>query len=134
MIKNLRLKAAAVTAVAIGGLFTFTPNASAAGNCYNYGKPGVIQFFTGPNYTGDCYEVDAAYGTGAVDNFSNEPYGMNDNISSIRSWADSSQYRVGWLYTDAYESGSVFEFSGGDWWPTLPSWIDNKSSSFHVGW
>ncbi|MFJ9448115.1 hypothetical protein ACIRRH_40815 [Kitasatospora sp. NPDC101235] len=134
MVKKLRLKAVMVGMAAVGGLLTFAPSASAAGNCNNYGEPGVIQFFTGPNYTGNCYQVFAAYGTGVEDNFANVPGGMNDNISSLRSWADSSQYRVGWLYADPYESGSVFEFKGGEWWPTLPSWIDNKASSFSVGW
>ncbi|WP_327113351.1 hypothetical protein OG206_07020 [Streptomyces sp. NBC_01341] len=138
MIKSVRVKAALVAATAAGSLLTFIPVAGAApnaGNCTSYGEPGVIQFFTGVNYTGNCYEVFAAYGTGGVSDFKNVPNGMNDSISSLRSWADGSQYRVGWLYKDAYQSGSVLEFKGGDSISDLKDRnFNDVASSFHVGW
>nr|BFD88073.1 hypothetical protein StreXyl84_74740 [Streptomyces sp. Xyl84] len=132
MIKNVRFKAVLVAAAAAGSLLGFTPSASAAGNCDHYGQPGYIQMFTGGNFTGNCYET---YYWNTVPDFRNVPNGMNDSISSVRSWSGGSFGDGGFsdasLWTDQYGRGLAFTFHSGESWPNLPSWINDKASSLY---
>lgn len=116
----------ALAAVTCGSLLSGTSSAEAAGNCYHYGSWGYVQFFTQPNYGGDCLEFyvgGGSSGTGSLAASAGSEW-MN-NISSIRGWAPVSLN----LYTSQSWTGSRFDWYGTQSWPTLPSWIDNKSQS-----
>ncbi|MGY5051259.1 hypothetical protein ACWDE0_37555 [Streptomyces sp. 900105755] len=74
-----------------------------------------MQLFTGPNYTGNCLE----YSEHNLAEFL--PSGFSNNVSSERAWGP---------YSIALFNGATHqEFDAGpyDWWPTLPSWIDNQA-------
>lgn len=111
MIKRLRLKAAVTALAALaatGGLITGAPSASASGNCYHYGIAGYVQVFSGPGYTGDCFEWP-------IGTYTPFPSYISYNVQSMRSWAfytgqsywlgsnrysDSQQYLGGIDYTN----------------------------------
>ncbi|WP_433213147.1 hypothetical protein [Microtetraspora malaysiensis] len=117
MIKKVSLKAGVVAVAAMAGLLVSAPSANAAGNCTHYGEWGYTQLFTDPNYQGDCYE----YSSGT---YAELPLYVRYKVSSLRSWSGSPLHSV-YLYVD---TDQVFRAGPNEWWPSLPSWIDDKAN------
>ncbi|WP_066951130.1 hypothetical protein [Microtetraspora fusca] len=116
MIKKMPLKAGVVAVAVAAGLITSAPSANAAGNCTHYEKPGYAQLFTDPYYQGDCFEY-------SLGTYIELPSYVKNKVSSLRSWSNSPLRSV-WLYGDP---DLVFRAGPNEWWPSLPSWIDDKA-------
>jgi hypothetical protein len=62
--------------------------------------------------------------------------GMDNKISSLRSWRGDFNYgdpSTSSLFANTdWMTGARFQFKHGEWWPTLPSWIDNQASTYQT--
>jgi hypothetical protein len=81
---------------------------------------GVLVVFRDQYYGGECRSWSYPQ-VGDLRNF-----GINDDISSLKNRTPNTLC----FYSNAGDGGLVFQIHAWEWWPTVPTWIDNQISSF----